>query len=216
MKNLLLLVTLCFFFKPGFSQTLDEQLPGILGKTERPTDLASFKPQFHFEPINQDTTSVCWSFATLSFLETEMERIGLQPVKLAMMYPAYYGFLEKAKLYVKTKGHSRFVPGDLFMTVIEVIRKYGIVPLEAFPGQTRNCNTYNHDSLYNELSGYMQQIKIDQNWNETEVVAGVTLILNKHLGTPPDRFQYEGDEYTPLTFAEKYVRLPWHDYIMVT
>ena len=64
---------------------------------EKPQNLEAFRPVFHFAPVNQDTTNACWSFSTLSFIETEVQRIKGKPVKLAVMFPVYYAFMEKAK-----------------------------------------------------------------------------------------------------------------------
>ena len=198
------------------AQNLESKIPGIMSEIERPSGLESFKPLFHFPPVNQDTTYVCWSFSTLSFLETEMERLGKTPVKLAMMYPVYYGFIDKAKLFVETKGESRFTPGDLFITVLDVIKKHGIVPFEAYDGDTRSCSTFNHTQLYEDLNQYMKEVKEKQIWDEDEVISGVKKVLNHHLGAPPEKIIYKGKEYTPRSFADTHVNLPWDEYVLVT
>jgi hypothetical protein len=87
-------------------------------------DKESFKNADHLAPLNQDTTSSCWSFATLSFIESEMARLGKKPVKLAVMFPVYYAFVEKAKYFLETKGESHFAPGDLFQTVFDIVQSH--------------------------------------------------------------------------------------------
>lgn len=216
MKKLITLLLLIFFWHLVPAKTLNELLPDKFKNISRPANINSFGPVFHFAPVNQDTTLVCWSFATLSFLETEAERLGYKPVKLAMMYPPYYAFIEKAKYYVQTKGTSRFVPGDLFNTVIDVIRKYGIVPLEVYRGQTDKAVKYNQNELYAQLKAYMNNIKEKELWDETAVVAGVTEILDTYLGKPPIEFSFQGKMYTPISFAAEYLPLPWDDYLLVT
>jgi bleomycin hydrolase len=179
-------------------------------------DIGSFNSVYHLPPLNQDTTSACWSFATLSFIESEMVRLGKEPVKLAVMFPVYCAFIEKAKYFVNTKGHSRFAPGDLFHTVFEIIKTYGIVPLEAYRGQRDSSTTFNHDILYSELDYFMAKIKNESRWDEDTVLKRVKAILNEHLGTPPDRFLYHGKEYTPHSFRDECVGLPWDQYISLT
>jgi bleomycin hydrolase len=216
MKILVILISILILSINLLAQNLESKIPALIDKIEKPGSIESFKPIFHFPPVNQDTTYVCWSFSTLSFIETESKRLGNQPVKLSMMFPVYYGFIEKAKLFVQTHGQSRFTPGDLFITVFDVIKTHGMVPLDAYKGQTRNCKTFNHDALYSELNVYINNVKKEQNWQEDHVIAGLKVILNKHLGPPPRQFNYDGKEYTPTSFAAEYVNLPWDDYMLVT
>lgn len=198
------------------AQWVDQAVQQELSGVSAPSGIDDYRPAFHFAPVNQDTTSICWSFATISFIETEMHRLGLNPVKLAVVYPVYYTFIEKAKHFVRTRGTSRFEPGDLFSTVFEIINKYGIVPESVYPGRTGTGSTYNHDSLYAELKTYLRSITENAAWNEELAVEAVGQILNKHLGLPPAMFAFEGRSYTPLSFLEDRVKLPWHDYLAVT
>jgi len=216
MKILIILISILLISVCVIAQNLESKIPSIIEGIEKPIDIESFNPTFHFPPVNQDTTYVCWSFSTLSFIETESKRLGNEPVKLSMMFPVYYGFIEKAKLFVKTRGQSRFTSGDLFITVLDVIKAHGIVPLDAYKGETRNCMTFNHDTLYSELDSYMNSVKKKQNWQQDNVIAGLKVILNKHLGAPPQKFNYNGKEYTAASFAKEYVNLVWDDYILVT
>jgi len=181
-----------------------------------PAQVEMFNPRFHFPPVNQDTTSICWSFSTISFIETEMYRLGLPPVKLAVVYPVYYTFIEKARAFVRSKGTSRFEPGDLFSSVYEIVNKYGIVPESVYRGRSETRKTYNHDSLYAELKTCMASVKKEAEWDEAKAVTRVSDILNRHLGSPPSTFEYEGKSYTPVSFLNERVKLPWHDYLVVT
>ncbi len=214
------ILILFLFVVAGFSQVQvpdlkDAALP-YLKTLHKPASADVFKAPSHFPPLNQDTTNACWSFATLSFLETEMARVGLEPVKLSMMYAVYYSFVEKARRYVQTKGESRFAPGDLFSGVLETVKKYGMIPFDVYSGNVRPCKTFNHRSLEQELARFMKKIKTLQLWDEELVVAKVKQILNSHLGVPPEQFEFKGKTYTPKSFVQKVVRLPWEDYLMVT
>ncbi len=189
---------------------------GIGAKIEAPAEISAFDPVFHLPPVDQGDTSACWCFATMSFLESEAARLGLPSVRLAMMYPMYYGFVEKAKYFVQTKGQSRFEPGDLFPTVFEVVQKYGIVPEESFPARSNDQETYNQKAMYTELKAYVARVKAEEIWDQAKVVAEVESILNRHMGKPPEMFEYAGQSYTPKSFQEKFVALPWQDYLLVT
>jgi bleomycin hydrolase len=193
------------------AQTADESIPYAI-----PQEIEELRPRFHFAPVNQDTTNACWSFSTISFIESEVQRINRQNIKLAVMYPVYYGYIEKAKRFVQTRGESRFTPGDLFTTVIEVIQLYGIVPEETYNGRIGGSTTYNHQQMEKEVNELKNRIVEDKNWNEEGVLEELKQILNSHLGEPPSTFDFRGETLTPLSFAEKYVNLPWDDYLLVT
>ena len=211
-------VSLILMLLAGCGKTGDKTLTleQFLEQTPRPAGVEDFEPLFHFDSRNQDTTLVCWSFSTTSFLETEMQRVGLEPVRLARMYPVYHVFVEKARRFVQTRGASRVAPGDLFSGVLETIAAYGIVPEEAYRGQTRVCETFNHDAMYGQLDSLMRAVKANKMWDEREVLGKVVSILNSHLGKPPETFEYKGTTYTPKSFLETVVRLPWDEYLLVT
>ncbi len=182
----------------------------------KPHSVNVFDTVFHFPPRNQDTTNACWSFSTLSFLESEMDRNHLKPVRLSVMFPVYYGFVEKARYFVRTKGASRFAGGDLFSGVLEVIKQYGIVPQSAYFGQVGTSKRYTHIQLERKLREYMNKVKNLQLWDEPLVIKGVRRILNAYMGSPPQQFIYKGKTYSPKTFRDEVVRLPWENYVAVT
>lgn len=211
------LLTICLTsFSLSPAQSLKDTALDYLKQIHKPQSLEAFKPLPHLPPLNQDTTNACWSFATLSFVESEMLRLGKPSVKLAMMYPVYFAFVEKGRYFVQTKGHSHFAPGDLFPGVLETIKKYGIVPVKAYKGQTGSCKTFNHTALEKELNTLMRRVKALELWDEDLVTAKIRQILDKHLGVPPQAFEFNGKEYTPLSFRDEVVSLPWNDYLMVT
>ena len=82
-----------------FAQNSTNDLPYSV-----PQEVEELHPRFHFAPVNQDTTKACWSYSTLSFIESEIQRLNGQSVKLAVMYPVYYGFIEKAIRFVETQS----------------------------------------------------------------------------------------------------------------
>jgi len=199
-----------------FAGDVKDEAARLAQKLDKPISLQAFNSIRHLPPINQDTTSSCWSFSTLSFLESEMLRQGHDSLRLAMMYPVYWGFVEKAGRYVKTHGRSRFAAGDLFTGVLDIVKKYGIVPQSVYAGQTRSCKTFNHDPLYADLQKYLAEVKETGNWNATEVLEQVRKILDKYLGRPPVSFLYRGKSYTPKSFLKNVTGLQIGDYRMFT
>ena len=217
-KYFLFAVILLFLFSsaPAKDSTLTAAAKGYLQKIHKPQSMDAFKALPHLSPFNQDTTNACWSFSTLSFLESEMLRLGLPEIRLSPMFPVYYAFIEKARYFVESRGESRFAAGDLFSGVMQTVKKYGLVPQEAYKGQTRSCKTFNHTCLEKELKLYMQDVKKNGHWDEQQVLREVKRILDKHLGPPPQHFVFNNKEYTPATFRDEVVKLPWQDYIILT
>src|SRR5690606_32911108 len=46
---------------------------------------------------DQGSSGTCWSYSGNSFLESEMIRMGRQPIEISPIFTAYYTYLEKAK-----------------------------------------------------------------------------------------------------------------------
>jgi bleomycin hydrolase len=81
---------------------------------------------------SQGWTGTCWSFSTLSFLESEIKRMGKGDAVLSEMWIARFAYLGKAEKYIRMNGHSNFDEGGAFHDISLVIKKYGIVPLSAY------------------------------------------------------------------------------------
>jgi bleomycin hydrolase len=196
-------------------QTLADKVRETLERTPCPKSVADFQPLPHLPCLNQGKTYVCWSFATASFLESEMARLKLDSVRLSVAYPVYCAFLEKARRFVRTKGESRFAAGDLFTGVFDVCREYGAMPAAVYDKPAAG-GLFDQTRLYAELDSLMAEVKAHERWNETRVLSQVRKILNRHLGEPPKTFSYSGKTYTPKSFLAEIVRLPWNEYLMLT
>jgi bleomycin hydrolase len=196
-------------------QSLEEQVRLAVEKTPHPNGAADFQTVPHLDCLNQGKTSICWSFATCSFVESEMARLKLAPVRLSVLYPAYCTYVEKSRRFVRTKGASRVNPGDLFMGVLETCQAYGAIPASVY-GQPVPDKLLDNTRLDNELESLMKDVKRKGKWDEEAVLAQVKKVLDRHLGEPPKTFLFNGTAYTPQTFLAEVVRLPWKEYFMVT
>jgi len=186
-----------------------------LDKTPHPQSAAEFQAAPSLPCLNQGNTYICWSYATCSFLESEMARLKLPSVRLSVMYPVYWQYVEKARKYVRTKGKSRFSPGDIFCGVMETCQQYGAMPASVYE-RSPDGQGLDQTRLYAELEDCMQEVRRHRQWDEARVLARVKKILNQHLGEPPKAFSYGGKTHTPKSFLAEVVRLPWPDYLMVT
>jgi bleomycin hydrolase len=180
-----------------------------------PKNLSDFTYQWFNEPINQGLTGTCWSFCTTSLFESEIYRIHNRKVKLSQMWTAYWEYVEKAKGWVKVRGSMHFGEGSQSNAVRRIYEQYGVVPYEVFSGLKPGQTVYDHGKLFSEMKAYLETVKRDNAWNEEQIVNTIKTILNYYMGTPPEKFDYEGKEYTPKEFLKEVVDLNLGDYIDV-
>ena len=177
-----------------------------------PTSVDQFESYWHQPPISQGNTGTCWSFSTTSYFESEVYRLHKKEVKLSEMYTVYWEYVEKAKGFVESRGETIFEQGSEANAVTRIWKQYGIVPAELYTGLKEGQKFHNHTSVYKEMYNYLQSVKETNAWNEKIVIATIKSILNKHLGTPPEKFTVEGKEYTPKTYLTDYLKLNLNDY----
>ena len=175
--------------------------------------LSDFKTVFHFNPVRQDTTGTCWSYSGNSFLESEIFRLYKKKIKLSEMYIAYWEYVEKVKRFVQGKGDSEFGEGAEQASVLNRIEQYGCMPLSAYTGLVNDAKKHNHTPMFQEMNNYLKYIKKNNYWDEDIALAEITATLNKYLGAPPDKFIYDGKEYTPLEFSKKVCKINRKDYV---
>src|SRR5205814_3760653 len=136
-------------------QTPEEQVRQAVENTPHPNSAAEFQTVPHLTCLNQGKTGICWSFATCSFVESEMARLKLEPVRLSVLYPTYCTYIEKARRFVRTRGVSRVNEGDLFIGVMETCRLYGAIPASVY-GQTDDARKLlDNTKLDAEIDGLM-------------------------------------------------------------
>ena len=167
------------------------------------------------EVKNQNNTSTCWSFSSLSFLESEAIKSGKPAVNLSEMFVVRHTYLQKAENYVRMHGLANMGPGGAFHDVTNVIRAYGIVPEFVYPGNPVQGNKHDHSELDAALKAFLDVIvknenKISSNWK-----MAVNGILDAYLGKLPEKFDYNGKSYTARTFAD-FMGIKPDDYLEFT
>lgn len=182
---------------------------------EKPGSPEEFNAPFHFPPVAQYYTSTCWSFGTTSFLESEINRLNGNEVKLSELYTAYWEFVEKARGFVQKRGNQIFPAGSESDAVLIIWKKYGIVPAEAYTGLIEGEERHDHRALTKEMRSYLEHCRKHGYWDEEEVVAHIRTILDAHIGRPPEEFVYDGKKMTPGSFLDEIVRLELDDYVQI-
>jgi len=163
---------------------------------------------------NQGSSGTCWSYSTNSFLESEMARMGKKPVDIAEIYTARCVYLDKADNYVRMHGAVSWGDGGSCHDVINMYAKYGVVPQSVYTGLNYGTTKNKFGEMQAILKGMLDAIvrnpngKLTPNWK-----TAFQRVLDTYLGEYPETFQWEGKEYTPKTFAQKYVGIDPKDYV---
>lgn len=166
---------------------------------------------------DQARSGTCWSFSGLGFLEAEMLRLGKPEVDLSEMFIVYHTYSDKATKYVRLHGSLNFGAGGAFHDVTNMIRKYGIVPEEVYRGLNYGEEKHVHGELDRLLLDDVKAVVENPNKKLTTVWHdAVESTLASYLGKLPEKFQYQGKEYVPQSFAKEYVGLNMDDYVELT
>lgn len=178
-----------------------------------PKSMSEFKTVYITPAISQGATNTCWCFSTLSYYETEINRISKQDLHLSQSYIVYWEYVEKTKEFVRTRGNSAFGEGSESNAVTRMMKQYGIVPYDAYTGLKPNQPFYDHASLFDELNKYLQNVKASGAWNEEEVVATVKSMMKSQMGEPPVDVTIDGKKMTPQAYLKDICKLNPDDYI---
>lgn len=167
---------------------------------------------------DQNRSGTCWAYSTLSFLESEILKKTGKTYDLCEMFIANKDYMDRAILTVRMHGDSQFSQGGSFSDVLTIMREDGICPESAMPapGTLTGDSLANFDEFFGVMEPYVAAVskskakKISQQWRK-----GLQGIIDAYLGECPEKFVYEGKEYTPKTFAES-LGINLDDYVSIT
>lgn len=188
-----------------------------------PAAVAQQDQAFQFDIVSQvPTTSVkdqartgtCWSFASSSFVETELLRMGGEPVDLSEMYFVRMVYPQKVWNFVRLHGNATLGQGSLGGDVMRAIREYGAVPEAAYPGRRYGAEQHDHDEVFSLLQAVAETL-VDQRELSPVWPDAIDGILDAYLGAVPEEFTYRGTTYTPRSFADA-LGLDPDDYVELT
>ncbi|MCX6225319.1 MAG: hypothetical protein NTV01_11335 [Bacteroidia bacterium] len=180
--------------------------------------LDSFSQQEEFISIVENpATSVkdqggpsCWSYATASFIESELLRLKKGTYDLSEDFFIYYGYIDKAHNYVLRKGNSSFRSGGLAHDVLRIINEKGIILQQYF----KVDSIQNNRELERVLGSYLKTILEDdyptENW-----MKHYCALLDSYFTPLPKQFDIKGQTFTPISFA-KFLEISADDYISLT
>jgi bleomycin hydrolase len=197
---------------------------------------------------NQERSGRCWLFAGLNLLRVGvMRKTGLKDFEFSQNYAMFWDKLERANYFleamIETAGRDlddrtvafllETVAGDggQWNMFAALVAKHGLVPKGYMPETQSSSNTGRMNSILRyqlrqgastvraATAGGLEAARAAK----AEVMEVVYRVLCIHLGTPPERFDWQWTDkdkkfhrdgvLTPQEFAAKYVDLPVSDYV---
>jgi bleomycin hydrolase len=174
---------------------------------------------------NQYKSGTCWSWSATSFFESEAMRLGVKNVPdISPMYAVRNMYKEKAIKYVRMQGKTNLGSGGELHDVLYTIKKYGMVPTEVYPGLNYGEENHVHAEIDEVIKDYCDGVLkayTEGNSNgtaglSTAWINGLDGILDAYFGKNPEKFTYQGKEYTPKTFASDYMKINPDNYMSLT
>jgi len=207
MKKCILLLSLAAFATSVFAQE---------EKKDEVVQFTTVKELKTTSVKNQNRSSTCWSFSGLGFLEAELLRMGKGEYDLAEMFIVHYNFTDKAEKFVRLHGEGSFGPGGSFYDVLHVLKHRGIVPESEMTGLNYGEELPVHNEIDVIAKAYVDAVIKNRNGKLSPAwMKGYTAVIDAYLGKVPEKFMYNGKEYTPKTFAAS-LGLNADDYVSLT
>lgn len=204
----------------------------------------------HWKTTNQKKSGRCWLFAALNLLRSDTRKsLNSKDFEFSQNYAMYFDKLERANYYLQAvadtaelKDDDRLLAflseslmgdGGQWDMATSIFKKYGVVPKEAMPETESSSNTaHMNQRLITLLRKVGWQVRSDTkaglaastiDGKIKKALSDVHAILTAHLGTPPERFEWEYldddnhfvrvGELTPKEFLAKYVSFDLDDYV---
>ncbi len=168
----------------------------------------------HTSVKSQDRTGTCWSFATTSFLESELLRMGKGEHDLSEMFTVRTIYEDKARNYILRQGKANFGQGSLAHDVLRAVALAGVVPQEVYDGLLPGQKRYDHSEMEAVLKGMLDGVLKGKHptpyWDDA-----FRAVLDVYMGRVPEQFVYRGKTYTPQSLAGALGIKP-EDYISYT
>ena len=198
---------------------------------------------------DQESSGRCWLFTGLNVLRIQsINKVKAKKLVFSHNYLFFYDQLEKANLFLEGIIETRNLPltdrkvehlmknaitdGGQWTGVVDLVRKYGLVPAEVFPESKISENTgsltkllkwkLREDALKlrNMKGASLESLRAEKEKMLTEIYR----MLRISLGTPPKTFSFRYEDkdgnltqlksYTPQSFAAEFLDVDFEAYRM--
>jgi aminopeptidase C len=208
--RILLAFILSLFIVPSFAQKKNSS-------TQKSDEGYKFTPVVELKATsvkNQANTGTCWNFATTSFIESELLRMGKGEYDLSEMYIVRYNYVDRLKDNFIQQGKGNLGQGSVGHDWIAEFVKNGIVPDEVYTGLNYSLTNHNHSEL-NAFINAISTVPVKRNKESDQYFTIVDAVLDTYLGKVPQTFTYKGVGYTPKSFTASLGIKP-EDYVEIT
>ena len=195
---------------------------------------------------NQKKSGRCWLFAGLNLLRVgAMSAMNVKDFEFSQNHIMFWDKLERANYYLnaivetrdrevddRTVAHllgSVADDGGQWNMFVSLVGKHGLVPQSVMPETQSSSETARMNGILRKVlrEGAKTLRELDGGDDvldkaRTEILGVVHRILAVHLGTPPERFDWQWTDkdrkfhrdgmLTPLEFAARYTTLPIEEY----
>lgn len=196
---------------------------GLLYRFCYPKHIRLLKSEFVFTELirlksttvkNQGASNTCWSYTGNSFLESEMIRMGRDPVAISPLYTVRMAYLERTRNYLRLHGGLKLNEGGQLHDVMQILRLHGAMPRAAYTGIKADKSSSNFKGLRtvlnSTLSSMVKSRELKRSWEQD-----VGLLMDDYLGKVPVNFDYQGKSYTARSFADHVIGIDPDQYIHI-
>jgi hypothetical protein len=163
---------------------------------------------------NQSSTGTCWCFATTSFIESELLRMGKGEYDLSDMWIVRYNYVDRLRDNFIQEGKGNLGQGSVGHDWMIEFIKNGIVPDEVYTGLNYGSLYHNHSEL-NAFVKAIAAVPVQRRTESDQYLSIVDAVLDTYLGKAPETFTYKGVGYTPKSFTSTLGINP-DDYVEIT
>jgi bleomycin hydrolase len=185
--------------------------------TAKPDEGYKFSPvtEMKVTPVkNQASTGTCWSFATTSFIEAELLRMGKGEYDLSEMYIVRNNYYDRLRDNFVQEGKGNLGQGSVGHDWIAEFTKNGIVPDDVYTGLNYGLPNHNHSEL-NAFVNAIAAVPVQRKKESDQYLTIIDAVLDTYLGKSPTSFIYKGVGYTPKSFSAS-LGLNVDDYVEIT
>lgn len=188
MKKFLIPVALFLSVATSFSQTSGYQFTTVVSNKTTPVK-------------DQSSTGTCWCFAATSLMESELLRMGKGEYDLSEMYIVRQKYMNQMEDNYLRRGKGNIGEGSLGHTFANAFRQVGIVPEEAYTGLINGRTSHSHGALSRYFKALVDA-NVAHKKRTPEFQSLIDHLFDTYLGKLPEKFTYQGKEYTPQSFTE--------------
>lgn len=163
---------------------------------------------------NQASTGTCWSFATTSFIEAELLRMGKGEFDLSEMYIVRNNYYDRLRDNFVQEGKGNLGQGSVSHDWIAEFNENGIVPDEVYTGLNYGMPNHSHGEL-NAFVNAIAAVPVQRKKESDQYLSIIEAVLDTYLGKSPSAFTYKGVGYTPKSFSAS-LGLNLNDYVEIT